>query len=165
MSAADCAAVYEFVLAVWWTTAALNVAAYTGPSRRIGTDSSAPQLARGMIAGCAVSAIRRSGTFETGLETKKARTRETRPDVRYWIAFESAGPDRIADPPAAGGPRLASARVGQVLRLGRGADPPAPAPRDAARADPHRAGALPVDAHDVEVLLGREAGCRSVRIA
>ena len=42
-----------------------------------------------MIAGWEVRAIRRRGTFETGLETKKARTRETRPDVRYWIAFDS----------------------------------------------------------------------------
>ena len=42
-----------------------------------------------MIAGCVVSAILRKGTFETGLETKNVRTLVTRPDVRYWIAFDS----------------------------------------------------------------------------
>src|SRR3954471_24929341 len=107
--AADCDFEYEFVPAVWCTIALFTLAANCGGARRI--DSSAPQPARVINAGEPAIDRRRGGRASTGLQTRNARSRVTRPCVRYWIAADAPVQYGLAmrQPGGAGGSRPSSA--------------------------------------------------------
>src|SRR3954453_23031474 len=72
-----------------------------------------------------------------------------------------ADPVRVAEMPAAAGAGLAGGAVGQVLVLGGGALPAAPAAREAPRAELDGARPLPVEADEVEALRRDGAGGRA----
>ncbi len=69
---------------MWCTTANASLGAYEGAARTI--FSLAFQPARLTITGFAVTAaVRGTAVAITGLHRKKARSRVTGPETRYWI--------------------------------------------------------------------------------
>ena|SRR2546429_5031901 len=85
--AADCERVYEFVPAVWCTSASCRLGAYWDAARLI--DSFAPHANREMTGGEPASEECRSGIRSSGLWTKYARSRVTQPCSLYTIRSDS----------------------------------------------------------------------------
>ena len=104
---------------------------------RGGSPRSALHRARGMILGEPAIDTCARGTSSTG----SRRTRRAAGDTaasRYRDPVGGPDPVRVAEPPA-GAPRRLGGAVGQVLVLGRGALPGAPASARRARPEEHRA--------------------------
>ena len=144
--------------AVWWTIArwiAVRVVRRRAADRLVGVPVGARDDRR---RACQLEPLR-TPPRSRGLRTKKARTRETRPSERYWIAFEAPVHCGSPDAPArASTAPLAAAAIGQRVLVVR-EQPGAPAAGQAARAVLDAARPAPVQADELEV-PGRERATR-----